>query len=391
MSLKIPLIDLYIIKQLILPWIFSLAVCTILGELIGISFEQIRFVTEREFPIITSLQVHLFKLPAFLSLALPFSLLMATIITYGQLSKNNEIIALKSFGINSMRLVIPALILSFIVAIFMFWLDAIIVPNANYHAAEIIENEFNIDRSKLAKYQKKNIIYQEFSSSKEQKKLSFLVTIDRFKPFQAQGIDLLYFSEGRLYKVITASNAIYDSSKQVWDLIKGNQYIISINGDYEQVSYFNEFSVSLNKNLLDYINNYRDNREMSIFDLYHRLKVIQGTNNNKKIRKLKVNIQERYAFPFSCIVFALLGTVLGCEFSGKTQTNSFTLTVVIIFIYQLVQFISTSFGTAGIISCGIAVWLPNFICLLLLMSYIVLPKNIGIFHYWNLDKQQSDS
>lgn len=86
-----------------------MATCSIVGELIGISFEQVRFVVEQELPIAIAVYVHWLKLPAFISIALPFALLMATIITYTKLSTNHEIIAMQTFGISLYRLVIPVL------------------------------------------------------------------------------------------------------------------------------------------------------------------------------------------------------------------------------------------------------------------------------------------
>ena len=162
----IPLIDRYIIKQLITPWIISLCLCSILGEVIGISFEQIQFITEKNFPFQAAFQVHLLKFPAFISLGLPFSLLMATMITYGQLSENNEIIALKCSGVRLIRLVVPALVFSLIITTLMFLLNALIVPSTNYQAAMIIENEFQIERNNLQQYRQKNMSHQDYSFTK---------------------------------------------------------------------------------------------------------------------------------------------------------------------------------------------------------------------------------
>ncbi len=368
---KISLIDRYIIKQLVITWIFGLAICTTLGELIGISFEQIRFVVEREFPMITSLQVHLLKLPAFISLALPFSLLMAAIITYSQLARRNEIIALRSLGTSLTRLMVPTLILSFVVATSMFVWDEAIVPYANYQAAIIIENKFKVDRNNLAKYQKKNIIYQEFLDSGKQRSLKFILVADRFDGQKLLGVTLLEFTKKHLHKIVIASAAVWNNKKKLWYFFNCHQYIIDGNGFYTQVDYFEKSSISLSENIFNYIKNYRDNREMNILELYQRLSILQVTNNTKQIRQLKINIQERYALPFSCVVFALLGAVLGCD--SQLKINSFTLTVIIIFIYQATQFLSTSFSMAGLIPITVGVWLPNIFGLSL--STIILSFN----------------
>jgi lipopolysaccharide export system permease protein len=130
-------------------------------------------------------------------------------------------------------------------------------------------------------------------------------------------------------------------------------------------------SIFLSENIFNYITNHRDNREMNILELYQRLNILQDTNNTKQIRKLKINIQERYTLPFSCIVFALLGAVLGCN--SLLKINSFSLTVIIIFTYQVIQFLSTSFCVAGLIPINVGIWLPNMFGLSL--SGIILNFN----------------
>ena len=371
MLLNISLIDRYIVRLLIRPWIFSIAICTVLGETIGISFEQANFVSEQEFSLNAALQVHLFKLPAFFSLALPFSILMATIIVYSQLSRKNEIVALQSCGTSLIRLIVPAVILSSVLAILMFSLDAVIVPAANYKAAIIIENEFEIDRNVLSKYQKRNIIYQEFWDSEKQQDLKYLLVVDRFDGQKLNGFTLLNFDKKNLHQAITAKTATWNDREDLWNLFNGSQHIIGHNGSYTKVEYFDNLSISLKPSFLQYIKNYRDNREMNLVELHQRLDVLRVTNNIKNIRQLKVNIQERYALPFSCIVFAILGAVLGCD--SQLKINSLTLIVIIIGINQVTQFLSTSLSLAGIIPVFGGVWLPNILGLI--FSGVILNLN----------------
>ncbi len=49
--------------------------------------------------------------------------------------------------------------------------EGLIIPRANYQAAMVLEQQLNIDRTQLAKYNKKEIIYQEFETNRHQKHL----------------------------------------------------------------------------------------------------------------------------------------------------------------------------------------------------------------------------
>jgi lipopolysaccharide export system permease protein len=107
------------------------------------------------------------------------------------------------------------------------------------------------------------------------------------------------------------------------------------------------------------VQNYRDNREMSLPELYRWLNVLRGSNDLQKIRQLQINIQERYTLPFSCIVFTLLGGILGCNHSNKI--NKISLVIVIMISYQAIQFIATSLCITGLIPIKLGIWFPNMI------------------------------
>jgi lipopolysaccharide export system permease protein len=370
--LPIPLIDRYIIRELIPVWLLSLSLCSILGEVIGISFEQVQFITERDFSPIDALQVHGLKFPAFLSLGLPFSLLMATIITYTKLSENNEIVALKSCGTSLLRLISPAAIFSLVIAILMFYLNMTIIPPANYRAAMIIENEFKVERSNLQKYHHKNIVYQGFVLNYQSRSLKYLVIADRFDGQKLHQITLLEYQQRRLHKITIANTAVWDQQLKSWIFTNGSQQIIDNQSNYQEINHFQHLSLALDQNLLDYVQNYRDNREMDLRELYQWLNVLQGSNDLLKIRQLQINIQERYALPFSCVVFTLLGGILGCNYANKI--NRISLAIVIIISYQGIQFLATSLCVTGLIPIKLGIWLPNLMGLGLSGIFLLQPS-----------------
>ena len=361
----IALLDRYIIAQFIPTLIFSLAICTILSELIGISFEQVKFVATEGLPMDIAAQIHYLKLPAFLSLSLPLSVLMATIITYGKLSATNEIIALQSYGVSLYRLITSTIAIALILTMLMFALNEVIVPGANYQAAMVLEQEWQVDRTQLAKYNKREIIYQKFTEHTKKSRLKFLFFADRFNGMNMENITLLRYQNSQLAEIITAKTAKWDEQKKSWQLLNGHQDIIGNSSFYIQSKDFEQLWLKLTKDILNYANHHRDFREMNILELYQRLNIINNTNNQKLIRQLKITIQERYALPSSCIVFAFLGAILGITTGRKAKSSSLAIAAISIFIYYAIQFISTTLTTSGFLPVVSGVWLPNLSGLLL--------------------------
>jgi lipopolysaccharide export system permease protein len=339
------------------------------SQLIGITFEQVKFVTSDSLSLTIAAYVHLLKLPAFISVGLPLSLLMATMITYSQLSARNEIIALQSYGVSLFRLLIPVLFLGLLVTGIMFIFHELIVPTANYQAAMILEKEWNVDRTELAKYNKQEIIYQQFATDKNKLNLEFIFFADRFDGKKIQGITLLKYHNHRLQKIITARTAQWNEQKQLWQLFSGRQNIINSDGYYAKTAKFLELKLKLTKNIFDYANHHRDHREMNIIELSKRLEIIKNTDDIKTIRSLEISIQERYALAFSCLVFTWLRSSVGMT-AKNNQYNSFALSAIAIFAYYSIQFLSTSLCVAGILSVFWGVWLPNLLGLVLGSYYL---------------------
>ncbi|MEB3219771.1 MAG: LptF/LptG family permease [Nostocales cyanobacterium 94392] len=361
---KLSLLERYIITELISPFLFGLAACTIVSELIGISFEQTRFIVNRGLTISTSLYIHALKLPAFIALALPITILMATIFTYGKLSRKSEIVAFQSYGISLYRLIIPALATSLIVTFIMFLFNEIIVPPANYEAAITLEKAMNVNR---VPHQTHDIIFSEFSQNNYTDKLtpgSYLKVLfyaEKFTGEEMQEITLLIFNQQGLKEIIKSDSAKWNHKQKYWVFNQGVKTLINPDGSYGTFTKFEKLSLNLSRTPLDLAKHNFDNREMNIFQAYKRLSILKKTGDEQSIRKLEVSIQEKYAIPFSCFVFALFGSALGINPQPKVQNNAFGITIIILFGYYMIRMVATGLGTAGIISIFWGVWLPNIL------------------------------
>ena len=105
----------------------------------------------------------------------------------------------------------------------------------------------------------------------------------------------------------------------------------------------------------------RDYNEMSLIQAREYLKVLEIGGKAKKIRKLRVRIQEKIALPFVCLVFGLIGAAIGIKPQNTGKATSFGICIGLIFAYYLLAFICSSLGVWGILSPFFAAWLPNLL------------------------------
>ena len=66
-------------------------------------------------------ELMLYAMSSLIPLALPLSMLLASIMTFGDLGENNELLAMKAAGISLTRIMRPLIFLSVLVSIFAFY------------------------------------------------------------------------------------------------------------------------------------------------------------------------------------------------------------------------------------------------------------------------------
>ncbi|MFN9174522.1 MAG: LptF/LptG family permease, partial [Synechocystis sp.] len=153
--------DRYVASQLIPPFLFSVGIVASLGLAIGYLSDLANKIVEKNLPVFSAAEVLLLKLPEFLTYALPISVMLATLMTFGRLGGDSVLIALRSCGVSLYRIVVPAILLSLLVTGWTFLLSEWVVPAANYRATSILVNSINEEHPF---WQNRDIFYPEFET-----------------------------------------------------------------------------------------------------------------------------------------------------------------------------------------------------------------------------------
>ncbi len=355
--------DSYIIKELTLPFLFGIGIFTSLGVAIGTGFELVRKVAESGLPVGIALQVLILRLPEFIVFAFPMAMLLATLMTYSRFSSDSEIIALRSIGINIYRLIIPAVIFSFLIVNLTFIFNNFISPAANYQASTTLRQALN--RSKKA-FNDRNILYPQYTKEKlpngeKVTSLSRIFYAEEFDGEKMLNVTILDRSQGAVSQIITANHATWNIEENIWDFYNGTVYLLGADGSYQNLVRFQHQQLALPHAPLDLTKRSRDYKEMNLFQAREYLEIAKLSGKDKKIRKLKVRIQEKISLPFVCLVFALIGAAIGIKPQNSSKGTSFGICVGLIFTYYLLSFISSSMGVRGLLSPFLAAWLPNIL------------------------------
>ncbi|MBF2051058.1 MAG: LptF/LptG family permease [Elainella sp. C42_A2020_010] len=352
--------DRYIATELIPPFLFGVGAFSSLGVSIDALFELIRRVTESGLPISVAVQVLLLKFPQFIAYAFPMSILLANLMTYSRLSSDSELTALKACGVSVYRMILPALLVCLLVTGLTFAFNELIVPSANYQATLTLARALNDEDPS---FQERNILYQEFRQEEvdgeKEDTLSRLFYAKEFDGERMRGLTILDFSQEGLNQIVSAKSATWNGSEKAWDFRNGTIYVVSPDGSFRNIVKFEEQQLKLPRGPLDLASQPRDYDEMNIAQSLEYLELLQQSGSEDKIQKLKVRIQQRYALPFVCVAFGLVGAALGSRLDRGGRSTSFAISLVIIFTYYLLTVIFGSIAQLGMITPFLGAWLPN--------------------------------
>ena len=91
----------------------------------------------RGLPLLVILEIVTYNLAYMLVLAVPMSVLIATLMTFGKLAEDNVYAVLKSAGVSVIQIAWPVLIISLLVALSMAKFNSEILPAANFKASNL--------------------------------------------------------------------------------------------------------------------------------------------------------------------------------------------------------------------------------------------------------------
>jgi lipopolysaccharide export system permease protein len=400
------ILNCYLLKQLMLLFGLTVGLLSGVGVAIGTLSDLAYQINNYNLPLVIALKIFFLKIPEYVAYGLPIATLLTTLIVYGRLNSDREIIALKSIGISVKQIILPAIYFSTLITIITLIINEAIVPQANYQVTllqqpflpktnfteskkDIFYPEYELvgDREKqlkrlyfAEKFEQekfKNIVVMSWSSQKDRSSLNtpLVANFDEFRGnsvFSRRSLSDSNFSQtwgrgakirDRLEQIITAKYAFWNERDDSWYLQQGTIDNLS-NKTVETIrTNFKNYELKLPKTLFEIVTRERDPYAMNLTQAREYLRLILDSNNSKKIRLFQVRIQQKIAFPSICLIFAFIGSSLGATFSNLNRSRSFGFCIAIVFSYYVLGFTIGSLGIAGLVSPLIAAWLPNAIAL----------------------------
>ena len=240
---SIPLIDIWILGQIIPPMIFAISAFTVISLSVGVMFDLIRKIVEFGLPITLAVKVMFLKLPGFLVLSFPMSVLLSTLLAYGKMSSNSEILAARSLGVKTSRLVIPAIILAIFMTGLTFYFNNSLVPLTNKYSETLLRDGLG----KSVSIERGNDIffkgygsYTDPNTNESTNNNTFLNQIFFSRIVEdnvMKNVTVIDFSVLGYKQILSAEKGIFDGQESAWIFTNGKLITLDESGKTTTISF----------------------------------------------------------------------------------------------------------------------------------------------------------
>ncbi len=208
-------LHLFIIKSFIGPFIFTFLIAIFL-LLMQFLWKYIDDLVGKGLDFIIIAKLLFYAAARFVPMALPISILLSSIMTFGNIAEKNELMAIKSAGVSLRKCMTPLLAFIIVISISSFLFSNYFMPYANLKAGSLL---YDIRKQKPALNIKEGMFYNELSgySIKIDKKLENGIDLEGVMIYDhtsEQGNDKvivaekgqMYLSENENYFIISLDN-----------------------------------------------------------------------------------------------------------------------------------------------------------------------------------------
>jgi len=331
---------------------FGIVVTMVLGIYLAVDFiEKIDDFMESQLPLSKAASFFLFKSPFIIAQITPVGILLAVLVVYGLMSKNNEIIALKSSGVSLYALLKPTLTIGVGASVLLFGLSEVVVPLTMGKANRIWLQEVRKETAVTSRSHNiwikgpRRITNIKYFNPADQTIAGIVLYRfdDRFK--------LVQRIDARAGRFVDEHWVLEDVMEQVWEP-ETDTYRTGLHAEKEQPLDFMPAD-------LDRVA--KKSEEMSIFELARYITRVEAEGYDATA--YRVDFHGKVAFPLVCIVLCLAGT--GLALRGKLRREGMALSITyglgIAFLYWIFYSFSISLGYGEMLPPFLAAWAANFV------------------------------
>jgi lipopolysaccharide export system permease protein len=349
---RMRILDRYILREILTPFLLSMAALTLVLFLQRI-YRLAELIVSKGATVSSTAKLFVYVMPSFLVLTIPMSLLVATLTAFTQLSADSEVTAMKASRFSLYNMIRPVMLFAVIAFAVTTLTSLIIAPQAN-HALKV--HLFNMVKSRAMVGIEPGVFSSTFDG--------MVIYVDKMESLdEMQGI---FISDERSAKDPTAIVArrgrlIADPESLKVTLAMKQGSIQSLPRNEQSYStmefdsgnlYLDISHALIQSGPLDL-----ESDEIGSLELYRDLK--RARQEGKPTIDIESELHKRLSIPFACLLFGLIGAPLGIRQSRSGKSAGVSIALLVVLLYYIVLAAGTNLSNTGKLSPAVAYWLPN--------------------------------
>jgi lipopolysaccharide export system permease protein len=346
------LIEGYIRREIFPPFLLALLVFTLV-LFMQRALEFSDMIVARGVNAVHLLRLIGYSLPSLLWLAIPMAFLMGALSAMGRLSADNEIVAMHSVGIGFSSFLRPMVQLGILLFCVTFAVGALAVPWGNTSMRSLIlrmfeENTFAGIETRTFNDRFTDLVIYAGQTRGDGRVLEQLMISDYRSPLP----ETILATRGEIESHPT-------TFEKTFNLTNGAVHQYDPQLSRYRLIHFQHYKLSLRSKSEAAQRHFLRSADKPEAMRLGELKTAAAGANTREAREWGIHYHERFALPFSCVIFGLFSIPLGIRFKRSGKFIGFTASLLVVFLYYILLGAGRKFGSEGLLAPPLAAWLPN--------------------------------
>ncbi len=346
------IVDRYVLSELLVPFFASILIFTTIIVGSTVLFQLIGDAVKYQIPVGHVLQLVIFKLPVIVALSLPMSVLFSTLIVFGRMGNDLEILAFRANGVNVLRLVIPVIVFGFLISLVALGFSDYIVPKSATQARLLFISYRDKNRPTI----KQNINFTQYDIHDLPKRI---LNVAQVEGQQLKNITVAEYENGELSRIIRAKSGQWIPNGG-WEFYDGIMHTFEKN-DFKRVTvieYKKEY-MDIQLNPFYMLDQDKDKEEWTRKELRQAIEIkkMSGEDPIKEIMDYHVKL----ALGFASLIYAILGVSIGIRPHRSSSAKGLGISLVVIISYVVLLSVGMGLGLTHTLPAIVAAWFPNIV------------------------------
>jgi len=345
------ILDKYLLKQFLYVFFFALLSFWIIFLIVDV-VEHIDTFIDQHASLSSVIKYYIFYSPYILILVLPIAMLLSSLFSLGLLSRQNELLALKSSGISLYRILFPLLGLALVISFLVMMAGNYLIPYTNRLSLKIhsreIEKKANLGET----------MYNDVYLQTENQQVLYLNHYN-IQTRTGKGVLFQTFKDSQMKEEVRADKIVWGGNG--WIFLKGIQRIFSDSSlsPEKYIPFERTLRLDLKIRPEALTREQKLPEEMSYQELKNYIDLKQKTGQD--VAKEKTDLYLKISFPLANLVIVLFGCTLATSPRRSGLALSFAISLAICFVYYTFLRLGQSFGYSHKFSPLLAAWISNLV------------------------------